>query len=122
MQVRGPQKRRQPDKVAAAATLVEPGTGKILGMGQSKPFGYGKNETEYNYSVNYDMGGSNYGFPTGSTFKPFVAAVLSVRLNVQITAPRWSGSNANTLPLFGVTTTMVRPLANFARIGEAPTS
>ncbi|MFH8394613.1 MULTISPECIES: transglycosylase domain-containing protein [unclassified Streptomyces] len=62
------------DKVAAAATLVEPGTGKILGMGQSKPFGYGKNETEYNYSVNYDMGGSNYGFPTGSTFKPFVAA------------------------------------------------
>ncbi|MEU9137094.1 transglycosylase domain-containing protein [Streptomyces sp. NPDC048404] len=62
------------DKVAAAATLVEPGTGKILGMGQSKPFGTGKNETEYNYSVNYDMGGSNYGFPTGSTFKPFVAA------------------------------------------------
>lgn len=62
------------DKVAAAATLVEPGTGKILGMGQSKPFGTGTNETEYNYSVNYDMGGSNYGFPTGSTFKPFVAA------------------------------------------------
>ncbi|MFF3415352.1 transglycosylase domain-containing protein [Streptomyces sp. NPDC002698] len=62
------------DKVAAAATVVEPGTGKILGMGQSKPFGTGTNETEYNYSVNYDMGGSNYGFPTGSTFKPFVAA------------------------------------------------
>ncbi|MEU6272389.1 transglycosylase domain-containing protein [Streptomyces populi] len=62
------------DKVAAAATLVEPGTGKILGMGQSKPYGYGKNETEYNYSVDYAMGGSNYGFPTGSTFKPFVAA------------------------------------------------
>ncbi|MFD6492937.1 transglycosylase domain-containing protein [Streptomyces sp. NPDC059944] len=62
------------DKVAAAGTLVEPGTGKILGMGQSKPYGYGKNETEYNYSVNYGMGGSNFGFPTGSTFKPFVAA------------------------------------------------
>ncbi|SEQ72114.1 Membrane carboxypeptidase (penicillin-binding protein) [Streptomyces sp. yr375] len=62
------------DKVAAAATLVEPGTGKIVGMGQSKPYGYGKNETEYNYSVNASMGGSNYGFPTGSTFKPFVAA------------------------------------------------
>lgn len=62
------------DKVAAAATLVEPGTGKILAMGQSKPYGYGKNETEYNYSVNADMGGSNFGFPTGSTFKPFVAA------------------------------------------------
>lgn len=64
----------QSDSVAAAVTLVEPGTGKILGMGQSKPYGYGKNETEINYSVNHAMGGSNYGFPTGSTFKPFVAA------------------------------------------------
>ena len=43
-------------------------------MGQSKPYGYGKNETEFNYSVNASMGGSNFGFPTGSTFKPFVAA------------------------------------------------
>ncbi|MFF7608449.1 transglycosylase domain-containing protein [Streptomyces parvulus] len=62
------------DSVAAASTLVEPGTGKIVAMGQSKPYGYGKNETEINYSVGHDMGGSNYGFPTGSTFKPFVAA------------------------------------------------
>ncbi|WP_432135113.1 MULTISPECIES: transglycosylase domain-containing protein [unclassified Streptomyces] len=62
------------DKVAAAVTLVEPGTGKILGMGQSKPYGYGKNETEINYSVGRAMGGSNFGFPTGSTFKPYLAA------------------------------------------------
>lgn len=62
------------DKVAAATTLVEPGTGKILGMGQSKPYGLGKNETELNYSVDAAYGGSNFGFPTGSTFKPFVAA------------------------------------------------
>lgn len=62
------------DKVAAASTLVEPGTGKILAMGQSKPYGYGKNETEINYSVDRAYGGSNFGFPTGSTFKPFVAA------------------------------------------------
>lgn len=62
------------DKVATAVTLVEPGTGKILGMGQSKPYGYGRNETEINYSVGNDRGGSNFGFPTGSTFKPFVAA------------------------------------------------
>lgn len=62
------------DSVATAVTLVEPGTGKILGMGQSKPYGYGKNETEINYSVGNGMGGSNFGFPTGSTFKPFVAA------------------------------------------------
>ncbi|MEU6811084.1 transglycosylase domain-containing protein [Streptomyces sp. NPDC046831] len=62
------------DKVAAAAVLVEPGTGRVVGMGQSKPYGYGKNETEINYSVGSDRGGSNFGFPTGSTFKPFVAA------------------------------------------------
>ncbi|SCF98256.1 transglycosylase domain-containing protein [Streptomyces sp. Ncost-T10-10d] len=62
------------DKVATAVTLVQPGTGKIMGMGQSKPYGFGTDETQYNYSVNKSMGGSNYGFPTGSTFKPFVAA------------------------------------------------
>ncbi|CAM5691849.1 peptidoglycan glycosyltransferase OS=Streptomyces tendae OX=1932 GN=GUR47_19375 PE=4 SV=1 [Streptomyces tendae] len=62
------------DSVAAASTLVEPGTGKVLAMGQTKPYGYGKNETEINYSVDHSAGGSNYGFPTGSTFKPFVAA------------------------------------------------
>ncbi|MFI2641380.1 transglycosylase domain-containing protein [Streptomyces sp. NPDC018610] len=64
----------QSDSVAAASVLVEPGTGKVLAMGQSKPYGYGKNETEINYSVGSDLGGSNFGFPTGSTFKPFVAA------------------------------------------------
>ncbi|MEV7233526.1 transglycosylase domain-containing protein [Streptomyces sp. NPDC051020] len=62
------------DKVATAVTLVQPGTGKIMGMGQSKPYGFGPDETQYNYSVNKEMGGSNYGFPTGSTFKPFLAA------------------------------------------------
>ncbi|MFD8518717.1 transglycosylase domain-containing protein [Streptomyces capillispiralis] len=64
----------QSDSVAAASTLVEPGTGKIVAMGQSKPYGYGKDETEINYSVDSALGGSNFGFPTGSTFKPFVAA------------------------------------------------
>ncbi|MFJ6065388.1 transglycosylase domain-containing protein [Streptomyces tendae] len=62
------------DSVAAASTLVEPGTGRIVAMGQSKPYGYGKDETEINYSVDHAAGGSNYGFPTGSTFKPFLAA------------------------------------------------
>ncbi|MFH8472552.1 transglycosylase domain-containing protein [Streptomyces sp. NPDC018000] len=62
------------DKVATAVTLVQPGTGKIMGMGQSKPYGFGPDETQYNYSVDKSMGGSNYGFPTGSTFKPFLAA------------------------------------------------
>ncbi|WP_256105162.1 transglycosylase domain-containing protein [Streptomyces sp. ODS05-4] len=64
----------QKDEVATAVTMVEPGSGKVLAMGQSKPYGFGKNETQINYSVDHSMGGSNYGFPVGSTFKPFVAA------------------------------------------------
>ncbi|MFH8450919.1 transglycosylase domain-containing protein [Streptomyces fungicidicus] len=63
------------DEVAAATTLVEPGSGKIVAMGQSKPYGSNakEHETEINYSVDYAMG-TSAGFPTGSTFKPFVAA------------------------------------------------
>lgn len=64
----------QDDKVATAVTLVQPGTGRVLAMGQSKPYGFGKNETQINFSVDKKMGGSNFGFPTGSTFKAFVAA------------------------------------------------
>ncbi|MFJ6937435.1 transglycosylase domain-containing protein [Streptomyces sp. NPDC101132] len=64
----------QDDKVATAVTLVQPGTGRVLAMGQSKPYGFGTNETQINFSVNKKMGGSNFGFQTGSTFKPFVAA------------------------------------------------
>ncbi|MFF7159465.1 transglycosylase domain-containing protein [Streptomyces sp. NPDC008139] len=61
------------DAIAAAVTLVEPGTGKIVAMGQSKPYGFGKNETQINFSVNANMGGGQ-GFQNGSTFKPITAA------------------------------------------------
>ncbi|MFH8564833.1 transglycosylase domain-containing protein [Streptomyces sp. NPDC017988] len=61
------------DDVATAATIVEPGTGKILGMGQSRPYGFQKNETTINLSVDDDMGGGA-GYQPGSTFKPIVAA------------------------------------------------
>jgi membrane peptidoglycan carboxypeptidase len=63
----------QTDPVATAATIVEPGTGKILAMGQSRPYGFGKNETQINLSVNQGMGGGA-GYQPGSTFKPIVAA------------------------------------------------
>ncbi|MFE2284680.1 transglycosylase domain-containing protein [Streptomyces sp. NPDC059443] len=69
----------QDDKVATAVTLVQPGTGRVLAMGQSKPYGFGKNETQINFSVDKKMGGSNFGFPTGSTFKAFVAAAAIER-------------------------------------------
>ncbi|MFF7134200.1 membrane peptidoglycan carboxypeptidase [Streptomyces sp. SAI-126] len=65
----------QDDDVATAATIVQPGTGKILAMGQSRPYGINnkKNETTLNLSVNQDMGGGA-GYQPGSTFKPIVAA------------------------------------------------
>ncbi|MFC8363333.1 transglycosylase domain-containing protein [Streptomyces griseorubiginosus] len=65
----------QKDQVATAATIVQPGTGRILAMGQSRPYGINtkKNETTLNLSVNSDMGGGA-GYQPGSTFKPIVAA------------------------------------------------
>lgn len=61
------------DKVATATSLVEPGTGRILGMGQSRPYGFAKNQTQMNLSVDQDMGGGA-GYQPGSTFKPVIAA------------------------------------------------
>lgn len=63
------------DQVATAATIVEPGTGKILAMGQSRPYGINvkDHETSINLSVDKDMGGGA-GYQPGSTFKPIVAA------------------------------------------------
>lgn len=62
------------DPVATAVTLVQPGTGKVVAMGQSKPYGFGSNELQINLSADKAMGGSNYGFQVGSTFKPITAA------------------------------------------------
>ncbi|ANZ17222.1 transglycosylase domain-containing protein [Streptomyces noursei] len=61
------------DPVAAAGAVVQPGTGKILGMGQSRPYGFGTNQTQINLSVNRKMGGGA-GYQPGSTFKPIIAA------------------------------------------------
>ncbi|MFI5758008.1 transglycosylase domain-containing protein [Streptomyces sp. NPDC051569] len=66
------------DPVATAVTMVEPGTGKILAMGQSRPYGFGKNETQINLSVDQKMGGG-VGYQPGSTFKPIVAAAALER-------------------------------------------
>ncbi|NJP99086.1 transglycosylase domain-containing protein [Streptomyces zingiberis] len=70
----------QGDEVAAAMSLVEPGTGKIRGMGQSRPYGMdtSKNESTINFSVDDAMGGG-VGYQPGSTFKPIVAAAAIER-------------------------------------------
>lgn len=64
------------DKFAASVVQVQPGSGKILSMGQSRPYGLDQkqNETMLNLAVSNKMGGSTFGFQVGSTFKPFTAA------------------------------------------------
>ncbi|MER7674182.1 transglycosylase domain-containing protein [Kitasatospora sp. NPDC096128] len=63
------------DTVSAATTMVEPGTGKIVAMAQTRPYGLAKekNQTMVNLNVDLAMGGGT-GFQPGSTFKPIVAA------------------------------------------------
>ncbi|MFI6846530.1 transglycosylase domain-containing protein [Kitasatospora sp. NPDC050467] len=66
---------RVTDSVSAAATMMEPGSGKILAMAQTRPYGVleDRNQTVVNLNVDVAMGGGN-GFQPGSTFKPVVAA------------------------------------------------
>ncbi len=63
------------DKVSAAGTMVKPGTGEILAMAQTRPYGLdeSKKQTVLNLNVGAAMGGGN-GFSPGSTFKPILAA------------------------------------------------
>ncbi|RKN43084.1 transglycosylase domain-containing protein [Streptomyces hoynatensis] len=64
------------DEAAATVVQVEPGSGHILSMAQSRPYGLNADEhqTQLNLNVSHEMGGSAYGFQVGSTFKPIVAA------------------------------------------------
>ncbi len=64
------------DPVISAMDMVEPGTGKILAMAQSRPVmgaDAKAGQTYWNYSVSPEMGGAQ-GFQAGSTFKAFTAA------------------------------------------------
>ncbi|MGL4174322.1 MAG: penicillin-binding protein [Actinomycetota bacterium] len=62
-------------KVATAISVVEPGTGKIVAMAQSRKYGRDtdKGQTVVNYNVDRAYGGGG-GFQTGSTFKTFTLA------------------------------------------------
>ncbi|WP_372404736.1 transglycosylase domain-containing protein [Streptomyces luteireticuli] len=61
------------DEAAAAMVMVRPGTGRIVAMGQSRVYGSGAHRTQINLGVGTKAGGG-LGFPTGSVFKPVVAA------------------------------------------------
>ena len=80
------------DKAIGAIALVEPGTGKVRGLSQSRPMGRDKKagESFINFVVPRRFGDSG-GFPAGSTFKYFtVAAALKEDIPVSktYTAPR----------------------------------
>ncbi|MGL4831180.1 MAG: transglycosylase domain-containing protein, partial [Propionibacteriaceae bacterium] len=64
------------DPVIGTMSSVEPGTGRIVMMVQSRPTmgsDAGAGETFYNYNVSEDFGGAE-GYQAGSTFKVFAAA------------------------------------------------
>ena len=69
-----------------AAAVVEPGTGKVLALAASRPFGVEEGST----SIDLPLGGST-GFQAGSTFKVFVLAKAleqGIDLDLELTAPR----------------------------------
>ena len=62
------------DPVLSASVQIQPSTGLIISMAQSRPqIGTGPGETYYNFSVEESMNGLE-GFQAGSTFKSFVMA------------------------------------------------
>jgi membrane peptidoglycan carboxypeptidase len=62
------------DQAVAAITMVEPGTGLVKAMAQSRPYGSKKGQTAYNYNVEKSYAGGFGGFQNGSTMKAFTIA------------------------------------------------
>ncbi|QDP95088.1 penicillin-binding protein [Microlunatus elymi] len=65
------------DPVIATMSMIQPGTGLIIGMAQSRPVmgnDAKKGETYYSYPAPPDLGGSSGGFQSGSTFKAITMA------------------------------------------------
>ena len=79
------------DRAIGGIAEVEPGTGNVLALAQSRPMGADrkKGQTYLNYVIPQELGDSA-GFQAGSTFKPFVLAAavekgipLSTTLNAR---------------------------------------
>ncbi|TCO39031.1 membrane peptidoglycan carboxypeptidase [Kribbella antiqua] len=82
---------KRKDTAIAAITIVEPGTGLVKAMVQSKPYGRGKNQTAYNYNVEKSYPGGFGGFQNGSTMKAFtIAAAIQkgLPLTYRINSPQ----------------------------------
>jgi len=78
------------DQAIAAITIVEPGTGLVKAMVQSKKYGNGKDRTSYNYNVEKSYAGGFGGFQNGSTMKAFTIAAAIQKgysINYKIPSP-----------------------------------
>ncbi|MFD3401418.1 transglycosylase domain-containing protein [Kribbella sp. NPDC058693] len=79
------------DNTIAAITVVQPGTGLVEAMVQSKPYGEGRDETAYNYNVEKSYAGGYGGFQNGSTMKAFtIAAAIQqgIPIDYKINSPQ----------------------------------
>ncbi|TCO50464.1 membrane peptidoglycan carboxypeptidase [Kribbella antiqua] len=79
------------DSAVAAITIVEPGTGLVKAMAQSRPYGNNKGQTSYNYNVEKSYPGGFGGFQNGSTMKAFtIAAAIQkgIPLTYRINSPQ----------------------------------
>ncbi|WP_310527959.1 transglycosylase domain-containing protein [Nocardioides sp.] len=79
------------DQAIGGLAMVQPGTGYVKALAQSRPMGKDKKlgQTYLNYVVPRRYGDAN-GFQAGSTFKAFVLAAAinqNIPLSTQITAP-----------------------------------
>ncbi|WP_405063651.1 transglycosylase domain-containing protein [Kribbella sp. NBC_01505] len=80
------------DQAIAAITIVEPGTGLVKAMVQSKKYGAKKDQTSYNYNVEKTPSspGGFGGFQNGSTMKAFTIAAAIQKgysINYKIPSP-----------------------------------
>ncbi|MBD0293165.1 MAG: transglycosylase domain-containing protein, partial [Jiangellaceae bacterium] len=81
------------DSAVGTMAMVEPGTGYIKAMVNSRGYGEKKGQTYINYAVDKQMGsaGGSNGIQAGSAFKPFVLAAAikqGISLNTTIRAPQ----------------------------------
>lgn len=82
---------RDDSRRAAAISMVEPGTGRVIAMAQNREWGTsGRGNTTYNYNVGTDRGGTR-GMQAGSTFKIFtLAAALEAGVSPYEAIPAYS--------------------------------
>ena len=80
------------DQAIGGLAMVQPGTGEVRALSQSRPMGKNKRQgqTFLNYVVPPEYGDAN-GFQAGSTFKAFVLAAAirqGISLSTQISSPQ----------------------------------